>query len=96
MMLDDANGNIRNAAASQLRKDPSHERSAAGAAGSLERGKPPGRSLAAGTLGMLGREAAAEAVPAAHPGRFATKTRRRKGAVTSLLEPGEAAAPAAA
>lgn len=93
-MFDDANGNIRHAAASQLgRIRPTNEVLPA-LLGLLNEGKPPGRSLAADTLGMLGREAAAEAVPALIRALRDQDEEVRKGAVTSLMEFGEAAAPA--
>ena len=94
-MLDDANGNIRNAAAYQLGEIRPTGKVLPALLGLLNHGKPPERSLAAYTLGMLGPEVATEALPALIRALRDEDEEVRKGAVTSLMEFGQAAAPAA-
>jgi HEAT repeat protein len=94
-MLDDANGDIRNAAAYQLGEIRTTGVVLPALPGKLNDGKPTERSLAAFTLGMLGREVATEALPALIRALRDEDDEVRKGAVTSLMEFGEAAAAAA-
>jgi HEAT repeat protein len=94
-MLDDANGDIRDAAAYQLGEIRPTGKVLPALLGLLNHGKLPDRSLAACTLGMLGPEVATEAVPALIRALRDEDDEVRKGAVTSLMEFGAAAAPAA-
>ena len=94
-MLDDTDGNIRNAAAYQLGEVRPTGKVLPALLGLLNHGKPPKRSLAANTLGMLGPEVATEAIPALIRALREGDEEVRKGAVTSLMEFGQAAAPAA-
>jgi HEAT repeat protein len=95
MMLDDANGNIRYAAAYQLGMIRPTGEVLPALLGRLNEGKPPARSLAAGTLGMLGPEVATEVLPALIRALRDEDEEVRKGAVKSLMMLGEAAASAA-
>ncbi len=94
-MLDDANGDIRNAAAYQLGEIRPTREVLPALLGKLNDGKPPERSLAACTLGMLGPEVATEALPALIRALRDEDDDVRKGALASLMEFREAAAPAA-
>ena len=89
-MLDDTDGNIRNAAAYQLGEIRPTGKVLPALLGLLNHGKLPERSLAANTLGMLGPEVATEAIPALIRALREGDEEVRKGAVTSLMEFGEA------
>ena len=94
-MLDDVNSDIRNAAAYQLGKIRPTTEVLPALLAKLNDGKPPERALAAYTLGMLGPEVATKALPALIRALRDEDDEVRKGAVTSLMEFGRAAAPAA-
>ena len=94
-MLDDANVDIRDAAAYQLGEIRPTREVLPALLGKLNDGKPSERSLAACTLGMLGPEVATKAVPALIRALGDEDDDVRKGALASLMEFREAAAPAA-
>ncbi len=94
-MLDDANVDIRNAAAYSLGEIRPTRAVLPALLGKLNDGNPSERSLAACTLGMLGPEVATEALPALIRALRDEDDDVRKGALASLMEFREAAAPAA-
>jgi len=93
-MLVDANDDIRNSAAYSLGKIRPTREVLPALLGKLNAGNPSERSLAAYTLGMLGPEVATEALPALIRALRDEDIDVRKGALSSLMEFREAAAPA--
>jgi HEAT repeat protein len=93
-LLDDANGYIGSSAAIQLGQIRPTTEVLPALLAKLNDGKPPERSRAAQTLGMLGPKVATEALPALIRALRDDDDEVRKGAVISLMQFGNAAAPA--